>query len=101
MELEESRSNHPIDQELEQLLSTKKARIKVVGVGGAGNNTINRLSEIGIIGADTVAINTDAQDLLKVYADHKVLIGKELTGGLGAGSDPNIGKESAEESEQE
>jgi cell division protein FtsZ len=100
-ETEQVRSNHPVDEELEEILSNKKARIKVVGVGGAGNNTVNRISEIGVIGSDTVAINTDAQDLLKVYADYKVLIGKELTGGLGAGSDPGIGKESAEESEQE
>ena len=80
----------PIDEELERLLSAKKARIKVVGVGGAGNNTINRIAEIGIIGAETTAVNTDAQDLLATIADKKILIGKELTGGLGAGSDPKV-----------
>jgi len=88
-----------IDQELEQLLSAKKARIKVVGVGGAGNNTINRIAEIGIIGAETIAANTDAQDLLATIADKKILIGKELTGGLGAGSDPKVGEDAAKENE--
>ncbi|MEM2874289.1 MAG: cell division protein FtsZ [Candidatus Nanoarchaeia archaeon] len=89
----------PIDEELERLLSAKKARIKVVGVGGAGNNTINRIAEIGIVGAETIAMNTDAQDLLATIADKKLLIGKELTGGLGAGSDPKIGEEAAKETE--
>jgi cell division protein FtsZ len=89
----------PIDEELEKLLSAKKARIKVVGVGGAGNNTINRIAEIGIIGAETIALNTDAQDLLATIADKKILIGKELTGGLGAGSDPKVGEEAAKETE--
>jgi len=98
---ENVQSSHPVDSELEEILAAKKARIKVIGIGGAGNNTINRISEIGVSGAETIAVNTDAQDLLKVYADRKVLIGKELTNGLGAGSDPEVGKESAEESEQD
>ena len=90
-----------INRELERLLSKQKAKIKVVGAGGAGNNTINRVKEVGILGAETIAINTDAQDLLYANADHKLLIGKEVTGGLGAGSIPKIGEESARESEQE
>ncbi len=90
-----------IDAELEQLLSKQKASIKVVGTGGGGNNTINRISEVGIVGAETIAINTDAQDLLYTTADKKILIGKELTHGLGAGSDPKIGEEAAKESEHE
>ena len=89
------------DAELEKILQAKKARIKVIGTGGAGNNTISRISEIGITGAETFAINTDAQDLLKTTADRKLLIGRELTGGLGAGSDPNIGKEAARESDSD
>ncbi len=89
------------DVELEKILQNKKAKIKVIGCGGAGNHTISRISEIGVIGAEIIAINTDAQDLLNSVADRKILIGKELTGGLGAGSDPNIGKEAARESEQE
>ena len=91
----------PFDEELEKILANKKARIKVVGVGGAGNNTINRITEIGITGAETVAINTDAQDLIATVADKKILIGRELTGGLGAGADPKVGEEAAKETEAE
>ncbi len=94
-------SNVNIDAELEQLLAKQKAAIKVVGTGGGGNNTIQRMSEIGIIGAETIAVNTDAQDLLYTTANKKILIGRELTKGLGAGSDPRIGEEAARESEQE
>ncbi|MEM2121702.1 MAG: cell division protein FtsZ [Candidatus Woesearchaeota archaeon] len=90
-----------IDAELEQLLSKQRASIKVVGTGGGGNNTINRISEVGIVGAETIAINTDAQDLLYTTADKKILIGKQLTHGLGAGSDPKIGEEAAKENEHE
>ncbi len=90
-----------IDEELESLISTQKAKIKVIGAGGAGNNTINRISEVGIAGAQTVAINTDAQDLLYTNANTKILIGKELTQGLGAGSVPQVGEEAARESEHE
>jgi cell division protein FtsZ len=90
-----------IDEELEQILANQRAKIKVVGTGGAGNNTINRMSEIGITGAETVAINTDAQDLLYTNATHKILIGKETTHGLGAGSIPQVGEEAAKESESE
>lgn len=90
-----------LDAELEELLSAQKAKIKVFGCGGGGNNTINRITEIGIVGAETIAINTDAQDLLYTSADKKILIGRDLTKGLGAGSIPKIGEESARESEQE
>ena len=88
-----------IDYELEELLSKQKACIKVVGCGGGGNNTINRITEVGITGAETVAINTDAQDLLYTTSDKKILIGREVTKGLGAGSDPRIGEEAARENE--
>ena len=90
-----------IDAELEQILQKQKAKIKVIGTGGGGNNTINRITEVGIVGAETIAVNTDAQDLLYCNADTKILIGKEVTGGLGAGSIPQIGEESARESEHE
>ncbi len=90
-----------IDAELEAFLANQKASIKVVGTGGGGNNTINRISEVGIVGAETIAINTDAQDLLYTTADKKILIGRELTHGLGAGADPKVGEEAARESEQE
>src|SRR3989344_5901131 len=88
-----------IDEELEALVNKQKAKIKVVGCGGGGNNTINRMTEVGITGAETIAINTDAQDLLFTNADVKVLIGKDLTGGLGAGSIPKICEDAAKESE--
>ena len=91
--------SNDLDAELEELLSVQKAKIKVFGCGGGGNNTINRITEIGIAGAETIAINTDAQDLLYTSADKKILIGRDLTKGLGAGSIPKIGEESARESE--
>jgi len=92
---------HEIDEELEKILASKQASIKVVGSGGAGNNTITRMMEVGIVGAETVAMNTDAQDLLYSDADTKVLIGKEITGGLGAGGDPKVGEEAAKESKDD
>ena len=90
-----------IDEELEKILARQKAKIKVIGSGGGGNNTINRITEVGIAGAETVAVNTDAQDLLYCNADSKILLGREVTGGLGAGSVPKIGEEAARESEHE
>ncbi|MEM0230753.1 MAG: cell division protein FtsZ [Candidatus Woesearchaeota archaeon] len=95
------RKTLPIDAELEELVARQKATIKVVGCGGGGNNTINRITEVGVVGAETIAINTDAQDLLYTTADHKILIGKDLTKGWGAGADPKIGEQAARESEQE
>lgn len=89
------------DAELEEVLAVQKAKIKVVGCGGGGNNTINRITEVGIVGAETIAINTDAQDLLYTSSDKKLLIGKEVTKGLGAGSVPKIGEEAAKEQESE
>ena len=73
-----------------------QARIVIVGCGGAGNNTINRLQTMGIDGAQTIAINTDKQHLDHTNADKKILIGKSLTRGLGAGGDPELGGKSAE-----
>ena len=90
-----------MDDELEAMLSKKKALIKVIGCGGGGNNTINRISEVGIEGTETIALNTDAQDLLYTTATKKILIGKESTQGLGAGSVPKIGEEAAREQESE
>src|SRR3990167_5748686 len=91
----------PIDEELKKLLESKKAEIRVIGCGGAGGNTISRLMQVGIVGAETIAVNTDAQDLLYTDADVKILIGKEITGGLGAGADPRVGEESAKESKND
>ena len=90
-----------VDEELKKLLEARKAEIKVVGIGGAGNNTVSRMMQVGIVGAEVVALNTDAQDLLYTDANTKVLIGKELTRGLGAGANPHVGMESAKESKGE
>ena len=77
------------------------ARIKVVGVGGGGSHAINRMLESKIKGVEFVAINTDAQDLHHCDAPIKVHIGETTTRGLGAGSDPDLGKKSAEENKEE
>lgn len=97
----EDKPKSVLDAELEEMLSKQKAKIKVIGCGGGGNNTINRITEVGVQGAETVAINTDAQDLLYTTADKKLLIGREVTQGLGAGSNPRLGEEAAKENEQD
>lgn len=89
------------DKELEEVLSNLTTNIKVIGCGGAGTNTIARCIESQITGAELVAINTDAQHLLLAEAPNKILIGRHLTKGLGAGSLPQIGEEAAKESEQD
>jgi cell division protein FtsZ len=71
-------------------------RIVIVGAGGAGNNTVNRLYNIGVDGAETIAINTDKQHLQMIEADTKILVGKSLTNGLGAGGDPSMGERATE-----
>ena len=97
----EAKNSDSIDRELEVLLQNKSARIKVVGCGGGGGNSVSRMKEVGVKGCEVIAMNTDAQDLLYCNADQKILIGRELTHGLGAGSNPKIGEEAARESEQE
>ncbi|TXT66530.1 MAG: Cell division protein FtsZ 2 [Promethearchaeota archaeon] len=77
------------------------ANIKIVGTGGAGNNTIDRLMKIEIKGAKCIAVNTDHQHLEMVRSDLKILIGKTLTRGLGAGGNPEIGKAAAEEDRED
>ena len=76
----------------------KVVNIKVIGVGGAGNNVVNRMIESGVGGVEFVVVNTDKQDLNKSKCPNKLQIGEKLTGGMGAGSKPEIGKKSAEES---
>jgi cell division protein FtsZ len=88
------------DEDLRKLLEARRADIKVMGIGGAGNNTVSRMMQVGIVGAQVIAANTDAQDLLYTDADEKVLLGKDLTRGLGAGADPKVGMESARESRE-
>jgi len=97
----EKEQHSSIDQELESLLQKQSARIKVVGCGGGGGNSVSRMKEVGVKGCEVIALNTDAQDLLYTTVDHKILIGRELTNGLGAGSNPRVGEEAARESETE
>ncbi len=90
----------PDDEELMELVEKLRVKIKIVGCGGGGSNTINRIMEEGIHGdVELVAANTDAQHLLQIRANRKVLLGKRRTRGLGAGSDPMVGEDAARESE--
>src|SRR6187399_62706 len=73
------------------------AVIKVVGIGGGGVNAVNRMIEVGLKGVEFIAINTDAQALLMSDADVKLDIGRELTRGLGAGADPEVGRKASED----
>lgn len=77
------------------------ARIRVVGCGGSGGNTINHMVSTGVAGVDFIAVNTDAQDLHKSKAKKKIHIGKTLTRGLGTGMNPDMGKQAAEETREE
>ncbi|MBR0426592.1 MAG: cell division protein FtsZ [Clostridia bacterium] len=77
------------------------ATIKVIGVGGAGNNAVNRMLDLGIKNVDFIAVNTDRQALQKSKANTKIQIGEKITRGLGAGANPDVGAQSAEESKQE
>ena len=81
-----------------EMYQERVVKIKVIGVGGAGNNVINRMIGAGVDGVEFVVINTDKQDLNKSVCKNKVQIGEKLTGGMGAGSKPEIGQKSAEES---
>lgn len=90
-----------VDEELKSFLASLKTNIKVVGCGGGGSNSIQRMIEEGISGAELYAINTDAQHLLKIRTNKKILIGKKKTRGLGAGSLPQIGEDAAIESVNE
>ena len=83
---------------MSQLFEERVVKIKVIGVGGAGNNVINRMIDGGVGGVDFVVINTDKQDLNKSNCPTKIQIGEKLTGGMGAGSKPEVGRKSAEES---
>ncbi|NLY53851.1 MAG: cell division protein FtsZ [Firmicutes bacterium] len=85
-----------LDMELEQY-----AKIKVVGVGGGGNNAVNCMIEAGLQGVEFIAVNTDVQALSRSLSPHKIQIGEKLTRGLGAGANPEIGKKAAEESREQ
>ena len=89
------------DREIEDIARSIDLTIKVIGCGGAGSNTVDRCMKSGLRGAHLCAVNTDSKHLLKIKADKKVLIGKTLTKGLGAGARPEIGEKAALESEDE
>ncbi len=88
----------PLDLVMEP---TQNAKIKVIGVGGAGGNAVNRMIDAGLQGVEFIAVNTDAQALLLSKAEQKVQIGVKLTKGLGAGANPEIGMKAAQESEDD
>ncbi|MBE7044449.1 MAG: cell division protein FtsZ [Ruminococcaceae bacterium] len=90
-----------IELEMDFVQPTDGARIKVIGVGGGGNNAVDRMIEAGVSKAEFIAINTDLQQLKTVKAPTVIQIGVRLTAGLGAGAKPEIGKKAAEETENE
>jgi cell division protein FtsZ len=89
------------EEELAALLDDLETEVTVVGCGGAGCNTVDRMSEAGIHGASLVAANTDVQHLVEIEAERKILMGEDRTGGRGAGSLPQVGEEAAIESQEE
>ncbi len=89
------------DKDLLSILENSKPKISVFGCGGAGANTIQRLKQLSIEGVTLIGLNTDAQSLAHLNCDKRILLGKKLTRGLGAGSDPSIGEGSARESKNE
>jgi cell division protein FtsZ len=91
----------PFDSDLESVLHSLVTTIKVIGCGGAGTNTISRCSEEDLGEVELIAVNTDAQHLLSTRAPHKILIGRHITRGLGAGSLPQVGEEAASETEED
>ena len=91
----------PDDEELKKLVETLKISVKIVGCGGGGSNTVNRLTACGVSGAQMAAINTDATHLLHTHAAKKLLIGRRDTKGLGAGALPEVGETAARENEEE
>jgi cell division protein FtsZ len=89
---------NPQDAELNRLLEQTNVDIRVVGCGGAGKNTLTTLRNQVIKGVELIGMNTDAQDLLRTPSDYKILLGRDLTHGQGAGNDPEVGARAAAES---
>ena len=83
------------------IMQEQPASIKVVGAGGAGNNAVNRMIEVDLKGVEFIAVNTDAQALVKTEAATRLQLGEKLTKGLGAGANPEVGQQAAEESREE
>jgi cell division protein FtsZ len=98
---EELGPSEGVDLELESVLRQTMAEILVVGVGGAGGNTVTRLLDIGLQDVESVVMNTDAQALVYADAGRKMILGKETTGGMGAGNNPEVGEQSAIEAVEE
>ena len=93
-------ANRPVsaeEDELRRIVEALRVKIAVIGCGGGGSNTIRRLYQSGIVGATLVAANSDAKHLLSIHAPNKILLGRTLTKGLGAGAIPEIGRKGAEE----
>ena len=97
----DKRANSAVDEDIIRVLEESKAKIKVFGAGGAGGNAVNRMKESEIDSVELIAVNTDAQALISNIADKKILVGRKLTKGLGAGSEPNVGEAAAKESKTE
>ncbi|MHA1292435.1 MAG: cell division protein FtsZ [Promethearchaeota archaeon] len=93
----ESEREYDTDNYLAEILEVLKVRSLVVGIGGAGNNMVSRLQELGVGGINTLNINTDAHDLYYSNAQQKILIGKDVCNGMGSGNNPFIGVEAAKE----
>ncbi len=89
------------DEELLKFIESSKPKIYIVGTGGSGSNTISRMTEANIEGATLIAMNTDAQHLVRIKSQRKLLLGKKSTRGLGAGSDPKLGEEATHESKDD
>lgn len=89
------------DEELLKFIEATRPKIYVVGTGGSGCNTLTRMYQIGIEGVNFIGMNTDVRHLVKIKADKKILLGKKVTKGMGAGSNPKVGEEAAKESEGE
>ena len=89
------------DEELKRIVEALKVNISIIGCGGGGSNTIRRLFESEVVGADLVAANTDAKHLLSIKSPNKILLGRMTTRGLGAGAIPEVGRKAADEARDE
>ncbi|KQM12510.1 cell division protein FtsZ [Methanomassiliicoccales archaeon RumEn M1] len=90
-----------VDADLLEILQKLRTNVKIIGCGGGGCNTVDRIAQEGIVGAELYAANTDAQHLLAVRSKHKILLGRRSTRGLGAGALPQVGEDAAKEAEPE
>lgn len=86
------------DEEIMKFIEDTKQKVVIIGTGGSGTNTLDRLFDLGISGVHLIGMNTDARHLLKIRANKKILLGKKISGGKGAGSNPAVGEASAKES---